>query len=91
MSQEAAEKLGSHFVEIRSQVQQYEAEAKARSSIPITIRQLEAIIRISESLAKMSLSPVATEQHVDEAIRLFRVSTYAATRSGYGKRCFSRL
>ena len=46
--------------------------------------QLEAIIRISESIAKMSLSPVVTEEHVDEAIRLFRVSTYAATRSGYG-------
>jgi DNA replicative helicase MCM subunit Mcm2 (Cdc46/Mcm family) len=33
--------------------------------------QLEAIVRISESLAKLSLSPVATEAHVDEAIRLF--------------------
>ena len=48
--------------------------------------QLEAIIRISESLAKMSLSPVASEQHVDEAIRLFRISTLVATQSGYGKR-----
>lgn len=51
---------------------------------------MEAIIRISESLAKMSLSPIATEQHVDEAIRLFRVSTYAATQSGYCN-LFSRL
>lgn len=38
LSPEAAEKLASHFVEIRSQVQKYESEAKARSSIPITIR-----------------------------------------------------
>lgn len=45
---------------------------------------MEAIIRISESLAKMSLSPVANEQHVDEAIRLFRISTLYATQSGYG-------
>ncbi|KAI3637117.1 hypothetical protein MIR68_004823 [Amoeboaphelidium protococcarum] len=83
LSAEAAEKLSSHFVEIRSQVQKYETEANARSSVPITIRQLEAIIRITESLAKMSLAPVASEQHVDEALRLFRVSTFAATQSGY--------
>ncbi|RQM08610.1 hypothetical protein DH86_00000326 [Scytalidium sp. 3C] len=69
LSAEAAEKLSSHFVSIRKQVQAAEREANARSSIPITVRQLEAIVRITESLAKLSLSPVATEQHVDEAIR----------------------
>jgi DNA replication licensing factor MCM5 len=47
---------------------------------------LEAIIRISESLAKMTLSPVATEQHVDEALRLFKYSTMDAVQSGGGKR-----
>jgi DNA replicative helicase MCM subunit Mcm2 (Cdc46/Mcm family) len=46
--------------------------------------QLEAIIRITESLAKMTLSPVATEAHVDEAIRLFRQSTMDAVQSGQG-------
>jgi len=45
-------------------------------------RQLEAIVRISESLAKMSLSPFATEIHVDEALRLFQVSTLEAAMSG---------
>lgn len=49
--------------------------------VPITIRQLEAIIRISESLAKMRLSPEATVQDVEEALRLFRVSTFAASQS----------
>ncbi|KAJ1672427.1 minichromosome maintenance protein 5 [Spiromyces aspiralis] len=44
--------------------------------------QLEAIIRISESLAKMTLSPVATVDHVEEAIRLFRASTMDAVQSG---------
>jgi DNA replication licensing factor MCM5 len=58
LSPEAAEKLSSHFVSIRKQVHAAELEANARSSIPITIRQLEAIIRITESLAKMSLSPM---------------------------------
>ena len=45
-------------------------------------RQLEAIVRIAESLAKMSLSPFATESHVDEALRLFQVSTLEAAMSG---------
>ena len=50
--------------------------------IPITVRQLEAICRIAESLAKMTLSPVATKRHVDEAMRLFKVSTMEAATSG---------
>ena len=45
-------------------------------------RQLEAIIRISEALAKMSLSPFASDTHVDEALRLFQVSTLEAAHSG---------
>lgn len=60
-----------------------ESAQQQRSSIPITIRQLEAIIRISEALAKMTLSPQATEEHVDEALRLFRVSTLQAVLAGH--------
>ncbi len=83
ISPDAAEKLSSHYVAIRSQVQRMEQSLAERSSIPITIRQLEAIVRISESLAKMTLSPQATEQHVEEALRLFRVSTMQAVISGH--------
>ncbi|GAO17853.1 hypothetical protein UVI_02011490 [Ustilaginoidea virens] len=79
---EAAEKLSSHFVSIRRQVHAAEIEANTRSSIPITVRQLEAIVRITESLAKLTLSPIATEEHVDEAIRLFLCSTMDAVNQG---------
>ena len=48
----------------------------------LSCRQLEAIVRISESLAKMSLLPFAIESHVDEALRLFQVSTMDAALSG---------
>ena len=48
----------------------------------LVYRQLEAIVRISESLAKMSMLPFATEVHVDEALRLFQVSTLEAAQSG---------
>ncbi|KAK1835777.1 MCM2/3/5 family-domain-containing protein [Podospora conica] len=85
LSDEAAEKLSSHFVTIRKQVHASEMEANARSSIPITVRQLEAVVRISESIAKVSLSPVVAEKHVDEAIRLFLCSTMDAVNQGSGQ------
>ncbi|KAI8854439.1 MCM2/3/5 family-domain-containing protein [Chytridium lagenaria] len=74
----AAEKLSNHFVEVRSRLRGFESKA----AVPITVRQLEAIIRISESIAKLELSPVAKEVHVDEAIRLFNLSTMSAVEAG---------
>ncbi|KAJ3367508.1 minichromosome maintenance protein 5 [Kappamyces sp. JEL0680] len=84
LTPEAAEKLSSHFVEMRGKVRELDGQksTNAKTAIPITVRQLEAIIRISESLAKMTLSPQATERHVDEAIRLFNFSTMNAIQSG---------
>ena len=57
-----------------------EVEAEA---IPITVRQLEAVVRIAESLARMELRDVANEDHVRKAIRLFKVSTFQAATLGY--------
>jgi DNA replication licensing factor MCM5 len=85
LSAEAAEKLSAHFISIRRQVHAAELNANARSSIPITVRQLEAIVRITESLAKLRLEPIATEEHVDEAIRLFLASTMDAVTQGEGQ------
>ncbi|KAF9786866.1 MCM-domain-containing protein [Thelephora terrestris] len=82
LSPEAQETLSSHFVALRKQVQQVEQDNDERSSIPITVRQLEAIIRISEALAKLTLSPVVQNHHVDEAIRLFKFSTMDAVSAG---------
>lgn len=84
LSPEAAEALSGHFVSLRREVHRLELEAEQRSAIPITIRQLEAIVRITESLAKMQLSPVATIAHVDEAIRLFKSSTMDAIQRDEG-------
>lgn len=82
LSAEASEKLSSHFVALRKQVQQIERDNNERSSIPITVRQLEAIIRISESLAKLTLQTTVQEVHVDEAIRMFKLSTMDAVQAG---------
>lgn len=73
LSAEAGEKLRSRYVLMRTGAQQQEKSSDKRMTIPITVRQLEAIIRISESLAKMQLQPFATDEHVNEALRLFQV------------------
>lgn len=84
LSAEAAELLSSEFVSIRRDVKNRDAYSTERSSIPITVRQLEAIVRITESLAKISLSPVATVEHVQEAMRLFNASTISAINGSEG-------
>ncbi|EFO60998.1 MCM5 [Giardia lamblia P15] len=61
----------------------YRADAlKNNSAIPITVRQLEALIRISESFAKMRLSPVVTVEDVEYAIDIFQKSTADALQAG---------
>jgi DNA replication licensing factor MCM5 len=62
----------------------YVADRKkqANGAFPITVRQLEAIIRLSESLAKMTLSTIVRPEHVEEAHRLFEVSTINASSAG---------
>jgi len=82
LSDSAAQVLQNHYVSIRTAVRNKAEETKSNPTIPITVRQLEAIVRISESLAKMTLSPTATEHHVNEAIRLFNLSTFEAATSG---------
>ena|SRR3990167_230200 len=81
LTEKAADILRNHYVNIRSSVHQQNKTGK-QSAIPITVRQLEAIVRIAESIAKMALSPFATEDHVNEAIRLFKSSTLDAALSG---------
>lgn len=56
--------------------------SRKTTGIPITVRQLEAIIRLSEAIARMHLKDVVLPQHVEEAHRLFRISTLNAAASG---------
>jgi DNA replication licensing factor MCM5 len=49
----------------------------------LIFRQLEAVVRISESLAKMRLSPFANDADVNESLRLFNVSTMSAAMAGH--------
>ncbi|ETV97706.1 hypothetical protein H310_09591 [Aphanomyces invadans] len=78
LSMEATQTLQDFYVQVRDTVRQDE---KARA-IPITVRQLEALVRISESLAKMHLKIEVSPENVEEAIRLFKVSTMNASQDG---------
>lgn len=82
MGEQAAEKLKSQYVLMRSGSLAHERDTGKRMSIPITVRQLEAVVRISESLAKMRLQPFANDADVNEALRLFNVSTISSAMSG---------
>ena len=96
ITESAARKLEDFFVLVRDSTRQRPGGNSGGSSgssggargtsfsnkIPITVRQLEAIVRITEALAKMTLQPTATEQHVEEAIRLFTASTVDALNTG---------
>jgi len=46
----------------------------AKKTITATPRQLESMIRIAESLAKMRLSDTVEKRDVDEAVRLIKTA-----------------
>jgi DNA replication licensing factor MCM5 len=77
LTEGAASFLQNHYVKIRNEMRE-ERKGGKKSVVPITVRQLEALARISEALARMELSNEVTETHAEEAIRLFTLSTMDA-------------
>ncbi|OIS97175.1 PREDICTED: DNA replication licensing factor MCM5 [Nicotiana attenuata] len=82
LSPAAASMLQESYVKIRQQMRRQSNDSGGAAAIPITVRQLEAIVRLSEALARMRLAQTANENHVTEAIRLFQNSTMDAAQSG---------
>ncbi len=82
--QDMAQRRREERAQMRSATERFNTTGNAEV-IPITVRQLEAIIRLSEALARMQLSTVATEVHVEEALRLFKVATLQAATSPFGE------
>ena len=86
LTEAAMETLQNYYVQIRQGLVAEDAEQERRGraprAVPITVRQLEAIIRISESLARMRLSEIATDDDVQQAIHMFTVSTLRAAKMG---------
>ncbi|ORM39371.1 DNA replication licensing factor mcm5-A [Babesia sp. Xinjiang] len=73
LSSDAKDTLRNFYVQKRREYR--EDKRNATKKIPITLRQLESLVRIAESFARMELSPVSTDKHVQMAIELFMVAT----------------
>lgn len=93
LSEEAGEVLVSSYVKIRDDIRRKAISARGQNGgkddtqavIPITVRQLEALVRISESLARMRIDNTVRAEDVTEALRLFKVSTMAASAADQGQ------
>ena len=67
LTQDAIKKIKDFYVSIRNASSEDENGIK---SVPITARQLEAIVRMGEAYAKVELSKKVTERHAQLAIDL---------------------
>lgn len=71
LSDEAVEEIKNFYVKLRNQSISSESAIKP---IPITARQLEGIIRLSESHSKLRLSDEVTREDAIKAIDLLKIS-----------------
>ena len=70
ITQEACKELVRAYVNLREE----DSNGVSRSSYRITVRQLEAMVRLSEALAKMNLDNEVKVDYVKEATRLLKRS-----------------
>jgi replicative DNA helicase Mcm len=71
LSKEAADEIKDFYIRLRNQSVRTDTDIKP---IPITARQLEGIIRLSEAHAKMRLSDEVTRDDAKKAIHLLQTS-----------------
>lgn len=67
LSEEAKERIINFYLSLRS-------KAKENSPMPVTARQLEALIRLAEASARLRLSDQITLEDVERVIRIVRKS-----------------
>jgi len=77
LGEEAVEKIKKFYIELRNSPVSSEAASRP---IPISARQLEAIIRLSEAHAKLRLSKEVKRDDARKAIELLKISL---TQVGY--------
>ncbi|MEM4330904.1 MAG: minichromosome maintenance protein MCM [Candidatus Pacearchaeota archaeon] len=71
LTKEAAERIKKFYVNLRNQQNVFSNEIKVRP-IPISARQLEALIRLAEASAKARLSKTVDVEDAERAIRLVK-------------------
>ncbi|RHY47885.1 hypothetical protein DYB38_010249 [Aphanomyces astaci] len=67
LSQEARQYLQDKYLQMRS-----DAETAAGDGIPITMRQLESLIRLAQARAKIELQDVVTVQHAYDVVEIMQ-------------------
>ncbi len=67
LTEGAMKKIIDFYVNLRKM-------GKKQNTVPTTARQLEALIRLAEASARVRLSPEATEEDAERAIRLAKAS-----------------
>ena len=77
LSKEATEELKKFYVELRNKPVSSES---AMRPIPISARQLQALVRLSEASAKIRLSKTVTKAHAKESIEIMK---YYLMQVGY--------
>jgi replicative DNA helicase Mcm len=77
LSNEAIQELRTFYVELRNKPVSSDS---AMRPIPISARQLQALVRMSEASAKLRLSEIVTAEHSKEAIELMK---YYLMQVGY--------
>ncbi|XP_057704442.1 DNA helicase MCM8 [Corythoichthys intestinalis] len=73
LSPEAAQTLQDFYLSLRSQ-------SRAADTTPITTRQLESLIRLTEARARLELSETATKSHAEDVVEIMKhslVDTYS--------------
>jgi len=77
LSREAQERLVRAYKELRTD----DAAPGSNSSYRITVRQLEALVRLSEALARVHCAHTVVPAHVEEAKRLLKASILKVEQS----------
>ncbi len=77
ITDEAAAYLARQYQIMRSM-------GRDKSSVIVTPRQLESVIRLSEALARMRLSRTVTPEHAREAVQLWRDAFTSSARNRQG-------
>eukprot|EP01064_Diplonema_japonicum_P014810 TRINITY_DN22502_c0_g1_i1.p1 TRINITY_DN22502_c0_g1~~TRINITY_DN22502_c0_g1_i1.p1 ORF type:complete len:776 (+),score=132.69 TRINITY_DN22502_c0_g1_i1:64-2328(+) len=90
LDKDAEEHLKNFYVQTRKDANDMQKN-EDNSIIKITVRQLESLVRITESLARMRCSTRATKADAEEAVRLYRVATVDAIKSGLVENAFSSM
>ncbi|XP_050098678.1 DNA helicase MCM8 isoform X2 [Anopheles aquasalis] len=84
LTAKAAEELRDFFVELRR-------THREMDMIPVTTRQLEGLIRLTQARARIDLSPEATVAHVRDVLAILRQSMLDVFSTDEGELQFTRL